>query len=172
MNRELLCPSVMSVIVSYIPRFFSLMHCYFSVSKMCLTLLNPMNCSMPGCLALHYLLPAMWETWVWSLGWEDPLEKEMATHSSILAWRIPWTEEPGGLQSTGSQRVGHNWATSLSLSLSPRVCSNYSKQFTDSVQSLSNYQWHFSQNKNFLSWNTFLFFPVVTPSQLYKWSLW
>ena len=41
-------------------------------------------------------LPIMWETWVRSLGWEDPLEKEMATHSSILAWRIPWTEEPGG----------------------------------------------------------------------------
>ena len=54
------------------------------------------------------LLPAMWETWVRSLGREDPLEKEMATHSSILAWRILWTEEPGGLQSTGSQRVGHN----------------------------------------------------------------
>ena len=53
-------------------------------------------------------LPAMQETWVRSLGWEDPLEKEMATHSSILAWRIPWTEEPGGLQSTGSQRVGHD----------------------------------------------------------------
>ena len=53
-------------------------------------------------------LPPMWETWVRSLGWEDPLEKEMATHSSILAWRIPWTEEPGGLQSTGSQRVGHD----------------------------------------------------------------
>ena len=52
--------------------------------------------------------PAMQETWVRSLGWEDPLEKEMATHSSILAWRIPWTEEPGGLQFTGSQRVGHN----------------------------------------------------------------
>ena len=52
-------------------------------------------------------------TWVWSLGWEDPLEKEMATHSSILAWRIPWTEEPGGLHSMESQRVGHNWATSL-----------------------------------------------------------
>ena len=48
-------------------------------------------------------LPAMQETQVQSLGWEDPLEKEMATHSSILAWRIPWTEEPGGLQSTGSQ---------------------------------------------------------------------
>ena len=48
-------------------------------------------------------LPAIRETWVGSLGWEDPLEKEMATHSSILAWRIPWMEEPGGLQSTGSQ---------------------------------------------------------------------
>ena len=45
----------------------------------------------------------MWETWVWSLGREDPLEKEMVTHASILAWRIPWTEKPGGLQSTGSQ---------------------------------------------------------------------
>ena len=53
-------------------------------------------------------LPAVWEAWVQSLGREDPLEKEMATHSSILAWRIPWTEEPGGLQSTGSQRVGHD----------------------------------------------------------------
>ena len=53
-------------------------------------------------------LPAMPETWVRSLGWEDPLEEGMATHSSILAWRIPWTEEPGGLQSMGSQRVGHN----------------------------------------------------------------
>ena len=59
-------------------------------------------------------LPAIQETWVQSLGWEDSLEKEMATHSSILAWRIPWTEEPGGLQSMGLQRVGHNWATSLS----------------------------------------------------------
>ena len=53
-------------------------------------------------------LPAMQETQVRSLGWEDPLEKEMATHSSTLAWRIPWTEEPSGLQSTGSQRVGHD----------------------------------------------------------------
>ena len=50
-----------------------------------------------------------------SLGWEDLLEKEMATHSSILAWKIPWTEEPGRLRSMGSQRVGHNWVTSLSL---------------------------------------------------------
>ena len=53
-------------------------------------------------------LPAIRDTQVRSLGREDPLEKEMATHSSILAWRIPWTEEPGGLQSTGSQRVGHD----------------------------------------------------------------
>ena len=52
--------------------------------------------------------PAVQETWVRSLGREDPLEKEMGTHSSILAWTIPWTEEPGGLQSTPSQRVGHN----------------------------------------------------------------
>ena len=48
-------------------------------------------------------LSALWETWVQSLGWEDPLEKEMANHSSILAWRIPWTEELGGLQSIGLQ---------------------------------------------------------------------
>ena len=53
-------------------------------------------------------LPTMQETWVRSLGQEDLLEKEMATHSSTLAWKIPWTEEPGRLQSMGSQRVGHN----------------------------------------------------------------
>ena len=53
-------------------------------------------------------LPLIRETWVRSLGREDPLEKEMATHSSILAWKIPWTEEPGGLQSMGSQRVRHD----------------------------------------------------------------
>ena len=58
-------------------------------------------------------LPTIQETWVGSLGREDLLEQEMATHSSILAWKIPWTEEPGRLQSTGSQRVGHDWATSL-----------------------------------------------------------
>ena len=58
-------------------------------------------------------LPAVQETWVQSLGWEDPLEKEMANHSSTLAWKIPWTEEPGRLQSMGLQRVRHNCATSL-----------------------------------------------------------
>ena len=56
-------------------------------------------------------LPAMWETCVRSLSWEDPLEEDMATDSSILAWRILWTEEPGMLQSMGSQRVSHDWAT-------------------------------------------------------------
>ena len=62
-------------------------------------------------------LPTMRETWIQSLGWEDLLEKEMATHSSILAWKIPWMEDPVRLQSMGSQRVRHDWATLLSISL-------------------------------------------------------
>ena len=69
-------------------------------------------------------LPTMPETRVWTLSQEDLLEKEMATHSSILAWEISWTEEPGGLQSMGSQRVGHDWATHY-LSISwPKLCLN------------------------------------------------
>ena len=64
------------------------------------------TCSLVAQRIKH--LPAMRETRVRSLGWEDPLEKVMAIHSSTLAWRIPWTEEPGGIQSMGSQRVGHN----------------------------------------------------------------
>ena len=63
-------------------------------------------------------LPAMQETQVWSLGWEDPLKEEMATHSSILVWEIPWAEEPSGLLSKGSQRVGHNWVTKQRLNKS------------------------------------------------------
>ena len=65
---------------------------------------------LPGFLVAQTgkCLPAIRETWVRSLGWEDPLEKEMATHSSTLAWKIPWTEDPGGLQSMGSQRVRHD----------------------------------------------------------------
>ena len=66
-------------------------------------------------------LPAMRETPIRSLAWEDPLEKEMATHSSTLAWKIPWTEEPCRLQSMGSQRVGHNWAASLHFTSSSRL---------------------------------------------------
>ena len=65
-------------------------------------------------------LPTMWETWVRSLGWEDPLEKGMATHFSILAWKIPWTEEPGGLQSMGLQKkVKHDRATNIFTSIFP-----------------------------------------------------
>ena len=63
-------------------------------------------------------LPAMWETQIRFLGWEDPLEKEMAIHSTTLAWKIPWREEPDRLQSMGLQRIGHDSETSLSLSLS------------------------------------------------------
>ena len=63
----------------------------------------------------------MRETRVRSLGWEDPLEKEMAIHSRTVAWKIPWTEEPGRLQPVGSQRVGRDWATSLSLSCTKRA---------------------------------------------------
>ena len=61
-------------------------------------------------------LPSMQETQVRSLSWKDPLEEKMATHSSILAWRIPWTEEPGRLQSMGLQRVGYDWATNTLVS--------------------------------------------------------
>ena len=71
--------------------------------------------SLVAQMAKH--LPTIQETRVQSLGWEDLLEKEMATHSSILAWKIPQTEKPGSLQSMGSQRVGHDWATSLSVYL-------------------------------------------------------
>ena len=59
----------------------------------------------------------MQETWVQSLGRENPLEEGMTIHSSILAWRIPWMEEPDGLQSMGSQRVGHNWATNTTCGI-------------------------------------------------------
>ena len=82
-------------------------------------------------------LPAKMETPAQSMGGEDPLEKEMETHSSILAWRIPWTEEPGRLQSTELQRVGHNLATEcFSLALSPSFPIS-SVQFSCSVMSYS-----------------------------------
>jgi len=80
-------------------------------------------------------LSTMWETQVRFLGWEDPLEKEMAPHSSTLAWKTPWTEYPGRLQSMGSQRVGHDWATSLSLS--PSLKSNiHASNFTFQISLL------------------------------------
>ena len=73
-------------------------------------------------------LPAMRETWVRSLGWEEPLEKGTATHSSILAWRIPWTEETARLQSMGSQRVGHSWATFTFMLPLMFILGNYFKK--------------------------------------------
>ena len=73
------------------------------------------ECKSRKCLVAQKIkcLPTMQETWVQSLGQENPLEKEMATHSSTVAWKIPWTEEPGRVQSMGSQRVGHDWVSSL-----------------------------------------------------------
>ena len=70
--------------------------------------IEPTSSAFPELQVDYSLVAAMWETWVPSLGGEDPLEKEMATHSGVLAWEIPWTEEPGGLQSMGLQRVRHD----------------------------------------------------------------
>ena len=81
---------------------------------MCLSLQTWMNFIQVSTILVAQMvknLPAMQETWVQSLGRENPLEKGIATHSSILAWRIPWTEEPGGLQSVGSERVRQNLVT-------------------------------------------------------------
>ena len=85
-------------------------------------------------------LPAMQETWVRSLGREDPLEKEVATHSSILAWRTPWAEEPGGLQNMGLQRVGHDCMTNtcryseVFFGLKYKTCFPAREGFEDSIQ--------------------------------------
>ena len=76
-------------------------------------------------------LPGMWEIWVRFLGREDPVEKKMATHSRILAWRIPWTEEPSGLESMATQRVSHDWAANTSL------------YFTSIKKCLGGKQWSF-----------------------------
>ena len=109
-------------------------------------------------------LPAMWETWVRSLGWEDPLEKEMATHSSTLAWRIPWMEELGGLQSMGhkesdtTERLHFHYCAHLC-----RKCSLDVSNFLDEISSLSHscfpVSLHCSLKKAFLSllpvlWNS------------------
>ena len=84
----------------------------------------PLFYGLPGGSVLR-IHPPIQETWVQSLGGEDPLEEEMETHSSILAWRIPWTEEPGGLQSLEAHRVGRDWAWAFSVTiiLSDRIVS-------------------------------------------------
>ena len=78
------------------------------------------------------------EVWVLSLGQVDPLQEEMTTHSSILAWKIPWTKEPGGLQSMGSQRVGQNWETEHS-------CSRRGKANTENQEKVFSKSWFASQ---------------------------
>ena len=85
-------------------------------------------------------LPGMQESWVRSLDREDPLEKKMETHSSIHAWRIPWTEEPGGLQSMGSQRVSYNFtftffhSSAKNVSYVQELCTNTNKRYTERGQ--------------------------------------
>ena len=92
-------------------------------------------------------LPAMQEpqeTWVWSLAWEDPLEEGTATHSSFLVWRIPWTEEPCGLQAMGLQRVGYDWATN-SFTFFPSLWSLRTKKTRNSSCHQNGFpHWEFS----------------------------
>ena len=105
-----------------------------SVAQSCPTLCDSMDCSTPGFPVHHQIpelaslvaqmvknLPAVWETWVRILGYEDALEESMASRSNILAWRIPWTEESGGLQSIGSQRVRADRATNA-FTVTKYVC--------------------------------------------------
>ena len=94
----------------------------------------------------------MWETWVHDLGWEDPLEKGKATHSRILAWRVLWAEEPGGLESMGSQRLGHDWViktTNVILFLNIICVSDLS---------FLKIYWHWLENNHF----TTLWWPLPT----------
>ena len=101
---------------------YSLQALYFILLAFCIYIYIYGGCLMTQrVMPLSISLPAMWETWVWSLGREDPLEKELANHSSILAWKIPWMEEPGRLQAIGSQRVRKNWGTSLYI----HICMTY-----------------------------------------------
>ena len=90
--------------------------------EVALEILLPVNNRVSLVVQMVKNLPAMWETWVWSLSQEDPLEKELATHSSILAWIIPWIEEPGRLEFMGSQRVRHDWSNlACSTLIMPRI---------------------------------------------------
>ena len=94
-------------------------------------------------------LPAVRETWIQSLDREDPLEKEMATHSSILGWKIPWTEKPGGIQSMGSQRLGHNWVTnvySIKYGQYLEVCCSEGKNYWHVCLYLWDKYFHYSQS--------------------------
>ena len=116
-------------------------------------------------------LLTMQETQVRSLGWEDPLEKEMATHSSTLAWKIPWTEERCRLQSMESQRVGHNWATSLRQHIKKQrhYCANKGQSSQDYGFS-SSHVWMWELNykeswapKNWCFWTVMLEKTLESP---------
>ena len=108
-KKKILCWKLYRVFTSFRLLCLMLKGRYF----ICVAFVQKSGASLVAQRVKH--LPAMQETWVQSLGWEDPPEKEMATHSSILTWRIPWMEEPGRLQSTGLRRVRNDWATSLTF---------------------------------------------------------
>ena len=119
-------------------------------------------------------LPAVRETRIGSLGWEDPLEKEVATHSSTLAWKIPWMEEPGRLQSMGMQRVGHDWAVSLSFlflsylspSIYDKTSSIHPKSDNISAQSNSPRSFIAYSRENYDPWTKFGPAPVFIQIKL------
>ena len=108
-------------------------------------------------------LPAMRETRVWSLGCEDLLEKGVATHSSILAWRIPRTEEPGRLQSMGSQRVGHYWVTSLHSLTWP-----WSKKWRSTEANRLLSREHIGHNKHLFQQNEIQSYTRIPPNSQYR----
>ena len=114
MNCSLGISNFLEEISSLSILLFSSISLHWSLRKAFLSLLAILLKSAFTWVYLSFS-PLLFATRVWSLGWEDPLEKKMATHSSTLAWKIPWTEKPGQLLSMGSQRVGQDWATSLSL---------------------------------------------------------
>ena len=109
-----------------------------------------------------------WETWIWSLGRENPLEENMATYSSILAWRIPWTEEPGRLQFIGSQRIRHNWSN---LAQTAHFNKNPSPWSLPSIQVLSqfwliSYRSLYSAGSSHADLLLICFFSVLEPLHL------
>ena len=119
-NIILLQLTYSTLLVSYVQHSDQYFYRLHTIKSCCNIIVSEVNfpsgsTSLVAQMVKH--LSTMQETHVRSLGREDPLEKEMAVHSSTIAWKIPWTEEPGRLQSMGSQRVGHGWATSLTYLL-------------------------------------------------------
>ena len=125
-KNEITCPSLLLLWVSD----------YMTPQKYVSDLLNTHMRSISALAQMVKRLPAMREIRVQSLGWEDLLEKETATHSSILAWKIPGTEASGRLQSMGSQRVGHDWATSLHFTSSKQSSSHFLAKISHKTQLL------------------------------------